>query len=142
MEDPDINIPPEPQKEEIHPVKKPGKMAKGLQNIIGGDLLSKHAVLNNLPFLIFLAILALFYISNTYYTEKTFKQIETIKTELKELRYQSITIKAKMLDLCKQTEIAKKVGKLGIKETITPPYKIFYSKALLKKETDTLHRNP
>ena len=42
----------------------------------------------------------------------------------------------------KQTEIAKKVERLGIKGTTTPPYKIFYSKALLKKETDTLHRNP
>ncbi len=142
MEEPGINIPQEPQKGEIRPVRKPGKISHWLQNIIGGDLLSKHAVLNNVPFLIFLAILALFYISNTYYTEKTFKQIEKIKSELKELRFQSITAKAKMLDLCKQTEIAKKVGKLGIKETTIPPYKIFYSKALLKKETDTLHRNP
>jgi hypothetical protein len=142
MEDGSTKIPTEPQKEEIHRVKKPGKMSRGLQNIIGGDLLSKHAVLNNLPFLIFLAILALFYISNTYYTEKTFKQIEKIKNELKELRYQSITTKAKMLDVCKETEIAKKVGLLGIKETTTPPYKIFYSKSLLKAELDTVHRNP
>ena len=117
-------------------------MTKGLHDIIGGDLLSKHAVLNNLPFLIFLAILALFYISNTYYTEKTFKQIEKIKNDLKELRYQSITTKSKMLDISKQTEIAKKIGQLGIKETTTPPYKIFYSKALLTKEIDTLHRKP
>ena len=136
------NIPPEQQKEEIRPVRKPGKMTKGLHDVIGGDLLSNRAVLSNLPFVIFLAILAMFYISNTYYTEKTFKQIEKIKNELKELRYQSITAKAKMLDVCKQTEIAKKVESMGIKGTTTPPYKIFYSKALLKKETDTLHRNP
>jgi hypothetical protein len=47
-----------------------------------------------------------------------------------------------MLDVGKQTEIAKKVERLGIKGTTTPPYKIFYSKSRLKKETDTLHRNP
>jgi len=133
---------PEPQPEEIRPVRKPGKMVKGIHDIIGGDLLSNNAVLRNLPFLIFLAILAMFYIGNTYYSEKTFKQIEKTKNELKELRYQSITAKAKMLDVCKQTEIAKKVEGMGIKGTTTPPYKIFYSKALLKKETDTLHRNP
>ena len=142
MEEDKIKIPPEPPKQKIRPFKKTGRMAKGLQNIIGGDLLSKHAVLNNLPFLIFLAILAMFYIRNTYYTEKTFKQIEKINNELVELRFQSITTKARMLDVCKQTEIEKKVGFLGIKETTTPPYKIFYSKALLKKELDTLHRNP
>ena len=142
MEEEKKTTPPEPQKEEIRPVRKSGKMTKGLHDIIGGDLLSNRAVLSNLPFLIFLAILAMFYIGNTYYSEKTFKQIEKIKNELKELRYQSITAKAKMLDVCKQTEIAKKVVQLGIKGTTTPPYKIFYSKALLKKETDTLHRNP
>jgi Bacteriodetes cell division protein (FtsL-like) len=142
MEEEQRNTTPEPNPEEIRPVKKPGKMTRGIHDIIGGDLLSKQAVLRNLPFLIFLAILAMFYIGNTYYTEKTFKQIEKIKNELKELRYQSITVKAKMLDVCKQTEIAKKVEGLGIKVTTTQPYKIFYSKALLKKETDTLHRNP
>ena len=142
MEEEQKNTTPVPQKEEIRPVKKSGRMTRGLHNIIGGDLLSNRAVLNNLPYLIFLAILAMFYIGNTYYTEKTFKQIEKIKNELKELRFQSITAKAKVLDFCKQTEIAKKVERQGIKGTTTPPFKIFYSKALLKKETDTLHKNP
>jgi hypothetical protein len=142
LEEEQKNTTPEPQPEEIRPGRKPGKMVKGIHDIIGGDLLSNHAVLSNLPFLIFLAILAMFYIGNTYYSEKTFKQIEKIKTELKELRYQSITAKAKMLDVCKQTEIAKKLESSGIKGTPIPPYKIFYSKSLLKKETDTLHRNP
>jgi hypothetical protein len=142
MEEEQKNTTPEPQMEEIRPVRKAGKMTKGIHGVIGGDLLSNHAVLRNLPFLIFLATLAMFYIGNTYYSEKTFKEIEKIKNELKELRYQSITAKARMLDVCKQTEIAKKVELLGIKGTTTPPYKIFYSKALLKKETDTLHRNP
>ena len=140
MEEGQNTTPHETLTEEIRPVKKSGKMSKGIHDIIGGDLLSNRAVLNNLPYIVFLAILAMFYISNTYYSEKTFKQIEKIKNELKELRYRSITAKAKMLDVCKQTEIAKKVEILGIKGTTTPPYKIFYSKALLKKETDTLHR--
>jgi hypothetical protein len=142
MEEEKKNIDPEQKVEEIRPVRKPRKMTKGFHDVIAGDLLSNQAVLKNMPFLVFLAILAMFYISNTYYSEKTFKQIEKIKNELKELRYRSITAKAKMLDVCKQTEIAKKVELIGIKGTTTPPYKIFYSKALLKKETDTLHRNP
>lgn len=142
MEDEELNRVSEPVKEEIRPVRKTGKMKKGIQSVIGGDLLSNNIVLTNLPFFVFVAILAMLYIANTYYTEKTFKQIEKIKNELKELRYQSISAKAKMLDVGKQTEIARKVTGLGIKGTTTPPYKIFYSKALLKKETDTLHRNP
>lgn len=142
MEEEQKNTIPDQKKEVIRPVKKSGKMTKGLHDVIGGDLLSNRAVLSNLPYLVFLAILALFYIGNTYYSEKTFKQIEKITNELKELRYQSITAKSKVLGLCKQTEIAKKVERMGITGTISPPYKIFFSKAVLKKETDTLHRNP
>ena len=142
MEEEEKNTTPEPLKEEIRPVRKTGKMTKGIHDVIGGDLLSNHAVLRNLPFVIFLALLALLYIGNTYYSEKTFKEIEKIKNELKELRYQSITAKARMLDVGKQTEIAKKVERLGIKGTTTPPYKIFYSKTLLKKAIDSIHKNP
>ena len=142
MEEEQKNTTAEPQKEEIRPTRKPGKMTRGLHDVIGGDLLSNQTVLRNLPFLVFLGILAMFYIGNTYYTEKTFKEIEKIKNELKELRYQSITAKSRMLDVGKQTEIAKKVERMGIKGTTTSPYKIFYSKALLKKDTDTLYRNP
>jgi hypothetical protein len=132
----------EPGKEEIRPVKKTGKMTKGIHDVIGGDLLSNQAVLSNLPFVVFLALLAMLYIGNTYYSEKTFKEIEKTKNELKELRYQSISAKSKMLDVGKQTEIAKKVERMGIRGTTTPPYKIFYSKALIKKETDSLVKNP
>jgi hypothetical protein len=142
MEEEQKNTIPDQKKEVIRPVKKSGKMTKGLHDVIGGDLLSNQAVLSNLPYLVFLAILAMFYIGNTYYSEKTFKQIEKITNELKELRYQSITAKSKVLGLCKQTEIAKKVERMGITGTISPPYKIFFSRAVLKKETDTLHRNP
>ncbi|MCX6247734.1 MAG: FtsL-like putative cell division protein [Bacteroidetes bacterium] len=142
MDEEQKNTTQDPPKEEIRPVKKAGKMTRGIHDVIGGDVLSKSAVLDNLPFLVFLAILALLYIGNTYYSEKTFKEIEKTKNELKELRYRSITAKARMLDVGKQTEIAKKVEQLGIKGTTTPPFKIFYSKALLKKTTDTLHKNP
>ncbi|MCX6245328.1 MAG: FtsL-like putative cell division protein [Bacteroidetes bacterium] len=133
---------PEKEKEEVRPVRKQGKITHGIQSIMGGDVLSRRTVLSNLPFLVFLAILAMLYIANTYYSEKTFKDIEKTKNELKELRYQYITAKATLLYYSKQTEIAKRVEPLGISGTTKPPYKIFYSKALLKKQTDSTGRTP
>jgi hypothetical protein len=132
----------EREREEVRPVRKQGKFTRGIHNVIGGDLLSRHTVLSNLPFLVFLAILAMLYIANTYYSEKTFKEIETTKNELKELRYQYITAKATLLYYSKQTEIAKRVEPLGISGTTKPPFKIFYSRALLKKQTDSTGRTP
>ena len=141
MAEEQLNIPNSPEKENIRPAKKPLRMTKGLHNILGGDLLSKDSVLSNLPFLVFLAILAMLYIGNTYYAEKTFKAIEKTKNELKELRFQYITVKADLLYYSKQTEIAKRIATTGLKEPVKPPYKIFYSKDNIEKETDMIERS-
>lgn len=117
----------ESAKKEVQPVKKPKKDRRPIHNILGGDYLSKESVIGNLPFLIFIAMLALIYIANTYYAEKTVKEIEKTKVELKELRYQYITTKATLMYYSKQTEIASRALKFGLKETTIPPYKIFYS---------------
>jgi len=114
-------------KSEVQPVKKPKKDRRPIHAILGGDYLSKESVIGNLPFLIFIAMLALIYIANTYYAEKTVKEIEKIKVEIKELRFQYTTTKSTLMYYSKQTEIARRALKFGLKETTIPPYKIFYS---------------
>ena len=115
-------------KETGKPGSRQKKLRKPIHDLIVGDYLSKESVVKNLPFLGFIAFLAIIYIANTYYSEKTFKQIERTKTELKELRYQYITTKAMLMYYSKQSEIAKRSEKMGLKETVVPPYKIFYNK--------------
>jgi len=111
---------------------KKKRLAKPIQNILEGEFLSKESVVKNLPFLVFLAFIAIVYIANTYYAEKTFKEIEATRLELKELRYRYITSKSNLMFLSKQTEVSKRVQLLGLKETTVPPYKIFYAGQELK----------
>ena len=106
---------------------KAKKERRPIHDILGGDILSRGSVTRNLPFLVFLALLALVYIANTYYAEKVVKEIERTKSELKELRFQYTTTKSTLMYYSKQTEIAKRALKLGLKETTIPPYKIFYA---------------
>jgi len=117
----------DPVKSEVLPVKKPRKDRRPIHDILGGDYLSKESVIGNLPFVIFMALLALIYIANTYYSDKTVKEIERTKVELKELRFQYTTTKSTLMYYSKQTEIARRALKYGLKETTIPPYKIFYS---------------
>jgi len=84
-------------------------------------------VVNNVPFLIYLTILALFYIANTYNTERMYKQIEKTKTELKELRFEYITARSSLMFESKLSELNKRAQAIGLKETLIPPFKIFYS---------------
>ena len=119
----------------VRPVKKQNKYSDFIHNIIIGDVFSRESFFRILPFLVYLSVLAILYISNTYYAEKTYRQIEIIKVELKELRFQYISSKSDLMYLGKQTEIFKKAAPLGLKESTVPPFKIFYSK-------DSLNQSP
>jgi hypothetical protein len=117
----------EKPKAEVPAIKKTRKERRPIHDILGGDYLSRESVIGNLPFLVFITLLALVYIANTYYAEKTVKEIERTKVELKELRFQYTTTKSTLMYYSKQTEIARRALKLGLRETTIPPYKIFYS---------------
>jgi hypothetical protein len=138
MEEQKVVTPEESQKEDIRPVKKLNRVRAFFHNIIIGDFFSRDSFFKTIPYLGYLTVLAIAYISNTYYAEKTFRQIEKIKIDLKELRFQYISSKSELMYYSKQTEIAKRVIPAGLKETKIPPFKIFYAKdSLSVKDQET-----
>ncbi len=118
-------------KEPVKAIRKSGKGRRAVQDFLGGDYLSKEWVTGNLLFILYVALLAMIYIANTYYTEKKFKSIERTKTELKELRYEYITTKSILMFQGRQSEISKRAIIQGLKEAKMPPYKILYSEESL-----------
>jgi hypothetical protein len=77
-----------------------------------------------LPKILFALLLGLIYISNTHYAEKTVRKINTIQAEVEDLRADYTTLKADLMFASKQSEVAKKVKDLELRESLTPPYKI------------------
>ena len=131
----ELNIEATPgDKEPVKAVKKANKTRKAVQEFLGGDYLSKEWVTGNLTYILYVALLAMIYIANTYYTEKKFKSIERTKSELKELRYEYITTKSVLMFQGRQSEISKRAVILGLREAKMPPYKILYSGESLKTE--------
>ncbi|MCO5234691.1 MAG: FtsL-like putative cell division protein [Chitinophagaceae bacterium] len=82
----------------------------------------------NLYFFLFLALLASIYIYNGHYAEKTIKDINRSAKELKELQYEYKTVKGELMMRGKQSELAKAVEPLGLKELKAPPVKIIVKK--------------
>ena len=78
----------------------------------------------NLYFFLFLTLLASIYIYNGHYAEKTIKDINRSAKELKELQYEYKTVKGELMMRGKQSELAKAVEPLGLKELKAPPVKI------------------
>ena len=126
------NIPVSTAGEPAREAKPANKGRKILQDFLGGDYLSRGLNTGNLFFIIYLALLAMIFIGNTYYSEKKIKRIERTKNELKELHYQYITTKSDLMLQGRQSEIAKRALTYGLKATTMPPYRILYSGDMLK----------
>jgi hypothetical protein len=97
---------------------------KSIQSLLNGSFLTREKALKLLPFLFFLALIGIMYIANIYYAEKKIREINGLRKELKELRYEYITEKSKLMYRSKQSEVAKALEGTGIEELRTPPIKI------------------
>ncbi len=84
-------------------------------------------IVKNIPFFLFLAVLAILYIYNGHFSDKTIKDINKTSKELKELQYEYKTIKSEVMLRSKQSELAKAVEPLGLKELSQPPYVLYDS---------------
>jgi hypothetical protein len=89
-----------------------------------GNVFRKENVVESLPFIFFLTFLAVLYIANSYYSEKTIKKIDRVSDELKELHSEYISTKSELMHYSRQSEVAKAIEPLGLKESLVPPLKL------------------
>jgi hypothetical protein len=114
---------------EVQPVKE--EKAELPRNFFTGLLtegvVSKEAASAMLPFIIYVAVLAMVYIANRHFAEKNIRSIDKLSKEVKELSWDYKTLKADLMLKSTQTEVAKQVDTLGLKEPVEPPKKIVVS---------------
>ena len=84
-------------------------------------MLSYRWITRNIPYFLFLAVLAVVYIYNGHYADKTIRQMTKVNRELKELQYEYKTVKSEVMFRSKQSELAKAVAPFGLKELLQPP---------------------
>lgn len=109
--------------------KNTGKRA-GMKSFIGGTILTDDRITRQLPFVLFLAFLGIVLITNRNWSERTIREIEVLHEELDELRSESITLSAKLMDASRPSEVAKKVedAEIGVQEPMRPPQKLVVKK--------------
>ncbi len=100
----------------------PPRMYVKYLNMFG--IFTKEMTLKVLPYILFLSGIALVYIANSYYAERTIRDIDRVSKELKTLRTEYITGKSELMFVSKQSEVAKAVAWQGIKESVEAPGKI------------------
>lgn len=83
--------------------------------------LNYQSLVRQLPFFLFLAILAVLYIYNGHYADKTIRNINRTAREVEELQYEYKTVKSEVMFRSKQSELVKAVEPLGLKELTAAP---------------------
>jgi len=97
-----------------------------VRDLITGAILTRTAVLRQLPFILFLVFMAIIYISNRYHAEKITRQTIELQEELNELRAHYTSTASELMFLSRQSQVLRLVeeNNLGLKESRVPPKKI------------------
>ena len=117
------------------PPKKESRLGKAFRSVLDGSILTRDNVVRLLPFIFFLTFLIIVYIANSYWAEKTIRQTEKVRKEIKELELEYISVKSDYMVCSKQSAVAVRLDSLysGIKESVVPPKKIFVKVDTVKK---------
>ena len=83
--------------------------------------LNYQSIVRQVPFFLFLAMLAVVYIFNGHYADKTLRKINGLTKDVKELKYEYVSVKSEVMFRSKPSELIKAVEPLGLKELAEAP---------------------
>ncbi len=107
--------------------KYTNKKESFLTRVIGYEWLLK-----NLPFFLFLAALAVVYIYNGHWADKTIRNINVTARELKDLQYEYKTLKSEEMFRSREVQIVQAATPLGLKLSDEPPSRIMTDSVVKK----------
>lgn len=115
------------QEPEVEKPKETSRLTSTMQKMADFDFnISREWMVRQIPFALFIMVLLLLHIYNVHTTERIIRKTDKLNKEIKELRSEYITILSQLMSESKQSNVAKKLDTLGIKELTTPPIKITY----------------
>jgi hypothetical protein len=111
----------------------PVKAAKRFMSFRIFSFMEKERIIKQMPFIFFLTLLGLIYIANSYYAERTVREIDRTGKEIKELRSEFISVQSDLMMKSKQTEVLNAVQPMGLKQSLEPPKKIVVTETETRK---------
>ena len=95
------------------------KLKKSFIHVFGGNILTEGFIVNNMRFFVILLIIIFVFISHRYTHLRKMSEIEKLQYELKDAKYESLTISSSLTEASRQTEIEKLVEGYGLEIRIS-----------------------
>lgn len=119
--------------EEVMPGDVPASKARtaGTEPVPGNtawnrmlDKVSYVGIVRNMPYIIFLALLAIFYIANNNHAIELVRTIDAKKEELKQLRWRYMDLQSRLMYQTSESQLKLQTEALGLKPLKEPAFEI------------------
>jgi cell division protein FtsL len=109
---------------------KQTKSSAFLKDLLSGSTISEKIILKNLGYVFLVTFLAAIYIGNRFHAEKVTREMTRLQREVRDLKAESLSTSADLMDISRQSEVYREVKEKGLnlEELKTPPYKLIVSK--------------
>ena len=102
--------------------KKRGK--KGAMTVLGGGFLVKEKFTKQFPFMVYITLLLMAIITNTYIAEERNRELTRTAKQLNDLQVKYVELQSAIMQASKQSVLAKKLAGTGMKEATEPMKRI------------------
>ena len=105
---------------------KKAKNRTSLKNIIGGDILATDFFRSQTKLLVLIKVLILFYIHNRYACQQQMIEIDKLKKELIDIKYDALTRSSELMEKSRQSRIEEYIAtkESDLQTSTNPPYLI------------------
>ena len=105
---------------------KRAKNRTSLKNIIGGDILATDFFRRQTKLLVLIMVLILFYIHNRYACQQQMIEIDKLKKELIDIKYDALTRSSELMEKSRQSRIEEYIAtkESDLQTSTNPPYLI------------------
>ncbi|MCD6062301.1 MAG: hypothetical protein K0R82_212 [Flavipsychrobacter sp.] len=96
------------------------------------EKISYNAIVSNVPYLAFVAVLCVLYINNTQRAVEMQRELNNQNKILKELRWKYMDIKTQLMYTRMETQVIRNASGIGLKPLMLPAYTIEKDSAVTK----------
>ena len=84
-----------------------------LKDVASGEALGREWLQRQIPFILFLVMIARFYINNRFTYEAQLRDIDRLKKELIDAKYESLTVSEELMQMSRQSYVIDKLREQG-----------------------------
>jgi hypothetical protein len=93
---------------------------KNAMTVLGGGFLVREKFTKQFPFMVYITVLLMAIITNTYIAEERNRELTQTTKKLNDLQVEYIQVKSAIMEASKQSVLAKKLANVGLKEATEP----------------------